>query len=181
MIAGTIQPRLIIRPRRCYDQDVAFPSSVGSAHPRIDGRLRVIFHVNDSVRGREWVDHQKIAVTLENLERKVMVGYAWNSQHVALRFRVRRRPIGAVFVALFERLRQVRNRASAHDAPPRRNRPDRAELPEVFACFRRMTLEIPIGGVQRLPDAVQVGTIRYALWTLRLLSQLQGLSGADRQ
>src|SRR6266436_2876817 len=130
MIAGTIQPRLIVGPRRCNDQDVPFPGSVGSAHPRIDRRLRVIFHVNDSVRGREWVDHQKIAVTLENLERKVMVGYAWDSQHVALRFRVRRRPIGAV---------------------------------------------------QRLPDTVQVGTIRYALWTLRLLTQLQGLSGADRQ
>src|SRR5207249_6261144 len=80
MIARTIQPRLTVHSRCCNDQDVAFPDSVGLAHPRINRQLRVILHVNDSVRGRERVDHQKIAITLENLERKIMVGYAWNSQ-----------------------------------------------------------------------------------------------------
>src|SRR5262245_50710163 len=140
MIAGTVQPRLSVEPGRRDDQDVAFPGSVGPAHPRIDRQLRVIFDVNDSVRGGEWVDDHQVAVTLENLEREIMVRYARNSQHVALRFGVRSRPLGAVFVALFERFGQVRNRTSAHNALPRRSRPDRAELPEVFESFGRMTL-----------------------------------------
>src|SRR5262249_50837163 len=161
--------------RRCDDENVAFPCSVGLAHPRIDRQLRVILHVNDSVRSRERVDHQKIFATLENLERKIMVGSAWNSQHVALRFRVGRRPLGAVFVALCERFGQVRDRTSTHDALPCRYRGDGTELPKVFKRVRRVTLQIPISRVQRLPDTVQVGAIRNAFRPLQLLR----LSGAD--
>src|SRR5215813_11294448 len=95
----------------------------------------MILYINGSVRGGERVHHQKIAVTLENLKRKIVIGYARNSQHVAFGFGVSRRPLCAVFVTLFQRFRQIRNRTSTNNALPRRNRRDRAELPEVLESF----------------------------------------------
>src|SRR5262249_30530265 len=116
----------------------------------------MIFHINDSVRGREWINHDKIAITLKNLKGEIVVCHAWNAKHVAFCFRVRGRPLGAVFVALCKRLRQIRNRASTDDALTRWNRSDRAELPKVFELFRRMRLEIPISRVYGLPNTIKV-------------------------
>ena len=120
----------------------------------------------------------RVAVTLEDLERHVVVGDARHAEHVALRFGIRRRPLGAVLVAFGERVGPVRNRPVTYDASPCWNRGDRAELPELVQGFRRMTLQIPVRRVQRLPDAVEIGMPGHACRTFQLRLSWSGTDGA---
>ncbi len=123
------------------------------------GISRVILHRDHALHRRKRIDHQEIGIgpALENLERHVVVGRARNAQHVALRFGILFRKLRAVFVALLQCIGQIRNRAFAHNAAPRRNGADRAEFPEVCQRLGVMGFEIPIGGIHRLPNAVEIG------------------------
>src|SRR5690606_5718929 len=137
----------------------------------------VIFrvHVDGTIRVRVLVREQdRVALALDDLKRVRHVRRPRDAGHVALRFRIRRGPPGTILFAFRERLRQVRDRTADDDALARRDRRDRAELPELFELLGRVPFEVPVGGVHRLPDSVQVRLVADAVRPLARLPRGAG-------
>src|SRR5690606_8562445 len=101
-------------------------------------------------------EQNDVPFALHDLERVRHIRRARNARHIALGFRVRCGPPRAILVSLRERLRLVGNRSADDDALPGRYRAEGAELPEGLYRLGGMPFEIPVSGVERLPNAVQV-------------------------
>src|SRR5262245_25318603 len=114
-IAGTIQHRIAVHIRHFDDEDITLPMPIVPTQSRIEGTTLVILHVNQPAPRRERINHHNIAVALRNLEWKVVISVARNTEHVALRLVVRSGPLAAVFVALFESFGFIRNYAAIAD------------------------------------------------------------------
>ena len=93
---------------------------------------------------------------LHDLKRKRQVGGARHSGQIALHFRIACESVGEVFFLPGGRLRQVRNLVAFDHAESGRRRSDRAQLRD-RPCRGRVSLDVPVRGVEYLPDAAQIG------------------------
>ena len=106
------------------------------------------------------VQDRDLVALLDDLERVRHVGDARHARHVALRLGIVRQALPEILLAQRERRRQVRNLPALDDP-----------LPSGHAELRRMIFDVPDGGIERLPDALQigmpVGRTRHAVRLLR--------------
>src|SRR5687767_1749170 len=80
----------------------------------------------------------------------------WHSWHVALDLRVELQPMLTVLFLLGRRPWLIGDLIALHDALPRGNAECRPQF-EDWALAGPMILNVPIGGVHRLPDTIEVG------------------------
>src|SRR2546427_12572681 len=161
MIAGSIKPGQIVEAVHLDHKRVAVPLAVRPPHPAVHRRLCVVDHVDGAIGAGVLVHEEDVVHSLDDLERVRHVGRPRQPRHVALGFRIRLGPSRLVLLPLLQAVRRVRDRAVVVDdhALSRRNREHGAELPE---RGRRggVILEVPVGGVDGLPDAIQVRMAR---------------------
>src|SRR5713101_2073171 len=157
VIAGSVEPGQIVEALHLDDKRVAVPFAVRPPHPAVHRRLGVAGHVDGAIGAGVLVNEEDVVLSLDDLERVRHVGRPRQPRHVALGFRIRLGPSSLVLLPLLQTLRRVRDRAVVVDnhAPSRRNREHAAELPE-RGRRRGVTLDVPVGGVDGLPDAIQV-------------------------
>ena len=117
----------------------------------------VILHVHRAIRVRERVNEQNVVVALHDLKRVRQIRRARNARQDSTRLRDRssanprdsRRACASASG-------RYGNLAFLHDALPCRHGADGAEPPEILELRRGVALEIPVGRVHGLPNAVQV-------------------------
>ena len=140
------------------------------AHPRVDLRRTRVLQVDVAHRAGVLVGDEERRLALEDLEGERHVGGARHARQVALDLRVAGQPLRLVLVLLLAGLGQVGNLAADHDADARRHGADRAEGDHFLGRHRHhrpgthrqrrtggVRFEVPVGGVQGLPDPVQIG------------------------
>ena len=154
-IARAIEPGLIVQTGDVHHQCVAFPMPGRPAHPAVHRRRSRIVHVDGSHRAVVFIGDQNHLAGLHDLKRKRHVGGARNARQVALHFRIQLQPVRVIFFFLLRRCRQIGNLAAFHHADARRLRAGGAQRHHL-AGLRRVALQIPVGRVHGLPDAVQI-------------------------
>src|SRR5437773_213058 len=85
-----------------------------------------------------------------------LVRRAWHAGHVALDLRIERDPVFSVLLLLLSGPRLVWDVVAFHHAAACRDAEARAESGH-RTLTRRMILKIPVGRVDRLPDAGEIG------------------------
>ena len=154
-ITRSVEPCLIVETRHIDNQRVAFPMARRPAHPCVIGTFQLAIHVDGSIGAREFVGDQDVQRRLNDLKWIWHVRRARHTRQIALDLWIGSQPLLRVLFLLCRRLRQVGDFVAFHDASARRNaergteRGDRSHL-------GRMILDIPIRGVERFPNAVQV-------------------------
>src|SRR5881397_683198 len=155
VIADTVEPALIIEAGRIDDERFAFPMPIRPAHPAIGGSLCRLSHVDGSNRAGVFENHHHDIFALDDLKREGHVHGARDARKIAFDLRIERQPLLIVFFLLRGCSRKVRDFASFDPADSRRHRvlgPESDHTSEI----RRMRLKIPVGFIQRLPDAVKI-------------------------
>ena len=139
-------------------------------HPRIDGRRPGILQVNVSNRAGVLVRHQQLTRALDDLKRIRHVGRARDAGQVALDLRIARQPLLLVLLLRLQRVRAIRQLVALDDADARRNGADCTQrdhrhcrdgaVRSVTQRERRprdVHLNVVVGFVECLPDAVEIG------------------------
>src|SRR5262249_34180743 len=91
-----------------------------------------------------------------DLKRIALIGGAWDARHVALDFRVACQPVCPVFVSFGQRFRPVRNLPALNDTHSR-GHAERGTQRRHRSLTRGVVLDIPIRGIEGLPDSAQIG------------------------
>jgi hypothetical protein len=120
-------------------------------------------------RAGELIGHEHRGVAVDDLERERLVVRARNAGEVALDLRIARQPVFLVLDLFLQCFGRVGELVAFDDAEPARHRADGAEREHFLRGNRRhgtgphrqrrpraVRLDIPVGGIDRLPDAVQV-------------------------
>ena len=102
----------------------------------------------------EFVGNQNVIGRLCDLERKRKIHRPRHARQIALPQWIGRQPVLKVLIPFGLRPLLIRYGAPLDDAEARRYRAERAQFSA--AGGGGMGQQIPIGGVQRLPDAVQI-------------------------
>ena len=139
------------------------------AHPRIDRRRTGILQVDVARRARVFIRDEDGLRALEDLERIRHVGRARHAGQIALDLGIRRQPVLLVLFLLREASGLYGISSPSTTPMPGRHRADRAERQDrgrrhrpvrTRAQRQRRTrhvhLNVPVGLVIRLPDAVQI-------------------------
>ena len=118
---------------------------------------------------------------LHDLKRKRHVGGARHARQIAFHFRIQLQPVRVVFFLLLRGCRQIRNLAAFHHADAGRFRAGRTQRHDLTG-LRRMALQVPVGRVHGLPDAVQIrlavgGSRRFVGLVLRVRWREHGRRG----
>ena len=181
MIAGAIEPRLIVEAGDGDDERVAFPHADRLPHPRIDRRRAGILQQDVAHRAGVFIRDEDRLVAVQDLERHRHVVRARHAGQVALDLRIAIEPVRLVLFLLLRGLRQIRNLVAFDDAVAGGHGADGAEREHRRGghrhdrtrpkCQRRLRLvrqDVVVRGVERLPDAVQVWLAGDARGTRRL-------------
>ena len=127
MVACAVKPGLSVLPRHFDDQGVALPAAVRLAHPAVDGCGIGVVHVNLAHRASVLVGHEQGLSVLKNLKRLRHIVGAGNTWQIALNLGIPCKPVGCVFVSLFECLGRVGDGFTAdNDSCARRDSRNRA-------------------------------------------------------
>ena len=130
MVAGAVEPRLVVEAARDDHEGVAVPAAHRLAHPRIDLRRTGVLQVDVANGAGVFVGHEHRRLALEDLEREGQVGGARQPRQVALDLGIAGEPVGLVLVFLLAAPRAGRGsrRPRPRPAPtaPRRRRRRRA-------------------------------------------------------
>ncbi len=145
-IARAIEPGLLVEIDDVDDEGVAFPVATRIAHPPVDMTLGMFFvHVRVANRVDVLVKKGHLIPALHDLKRVRHVRDARNAGQVTLGFGVGRLAVLVVLLLLQQRRGRVR---------------DFVALNHTFASGntkpRAVVLNIPCGGVDDLPDALDV-------------------------
>ena len=154
-ISGAIEPAFIVEPRRVDHQRFVFPSARGIPHPGVDLRLDFDVHVRDAAGIRVRIREQHVRRRLHDLERVRHVGRPWNSGQVTFDFRVQLHPLVRVGFLFCQRRGPVGNLVADDNAFAGRNAESCSQLQHRTLSLI-VILDVPIGGIHRLPDAVQI-------------------------
>src|SRR5205823_6065915 len=93
---------------RVHHQSISVPMTAGIPHPELRTfEMRASVHSNVPEGMRIFRSNQRVAGSLENLERKMKVHGSGNAGHETLRQRIRRPGVSGVLGLLFCRLRRV--------------------------------------------------------------------------
>ena len=170
MIAGAIEPGLIVQAGDGDDERIAFPLAHRLPHPRIHRRGTGIGHVDVAHGARIFVREEDRLVALQDLKRERHVVGARHAGQVALDLRIGVEPALLVLLLLRGGFRQVRNLVAFDHADAAGHRADRAERehggrrhrhdgprPKRQRGLRVVRADVVIRGVEGLPDAVEVG------------------------
>ena len=177
MVAGAIEPALIVESVGVDDERPSLPASDRLPHPRIDLRRTGVLQINVADGAGILVRDEERRVALEDLKRKRHVCRARNSRQVALDLGIARQPVVLILFLLRLGFRRVRN-GPAHDhTHAARNGSDGPEREHLSgghgndgtrahrqrrACHVR--LEVVVGGIQGLPNPVQIGLAIRRAW-----------------
>src|SRR5215470_8891103 len=137
--------------------------TVRPAHPYVDGRRSVLSNINHPVGSSVFVDNREIPLRLNNLKRKRQIGGARYTRQITFDLRIQCQPVGEVLLLFCCCPWLVRNLIPVDDASPAGNGTDRAKLMEQ-SRLRRMVLNIPMGGAERLPHPSQVWLAVWHPW-----------------
>ena len=154
-IARAVEPAQIVKAGVIHHQRLAFPSSVGGAHPGVDRGLLRLAHVDHAIGARVLVGHKNDARGLYDLKREGHVGGARNPGHITFHFRIEFPAVGKIFLLLREGLGLIGDFAALDDAAPGGNGAERSHL-IIRPTVAGMILQIRVCGVERLPDPIEV-------------------------
>ena len=144
-------------------------------HPEIVGRSLHLVEVDDASGVRELEDHLDLVRALDNLKGIGQIHRPRDAREITLELRIPVDPVFSVLLLFSQRFRLVRNlTVTLHHAERPGNAGGRAEgehrcgghlnvrvgehaLLHHRSGMRLMSLEIPIGLVHHLPNAIEVG------------------------
>ena len=173
-VSGSVEPAPVVEPCHVDDQRVALPAADRVAHPGVVGRPLDLAQMNGASRVRKREGHLDLVRALDDLKRIGHVHRARNSGQITLQLGVAIDPVFAVLLFDLRGFDCVGNLAVAGDDPDRSgNAAGGAEREHrrgghprvgvgINALLRHRTgvrvvcLQIPVGLVQRLPDAAEV-------------------------
>ena len=147
IVARAIEPGLFAEVDAVDDESVAVPAPARVAHPPVDVPLgmRVAVHVDLANRVVVLVEDVDLVRLLHDLERERHEGDARHAGEETSRFRIERRALLRVLPLLRERFRFVRNLVAGHHAAAGGH-----------AKARAVIQKIPRGGIEHLPDALNI-------------------------
>src|SRR5262245_66539393 len=127
IIAGSIEPGIVVERSHVNDQRVALPSAIRPSHPGVDWSLPMRIHIYGARGTLVFINDQDFRRSLENLKRKRHVIRSWHARPITLELRfagvIAMRIVGylhghSIFEILFLfrlRFRPVRNLAAYDD------------------------------------------------------------------
>src|SRR5436190_5603048 len=154
-VAGPVEPCLIVLTGDVDHERIAFPVPIRPAHPTLGGSLCRSLHVDDANSARVLVRNHDHVLRLDDLEGIREIGGARHTRQVTFHLWVQHHPAGLVLFLFGRRLWKIWDLIALDNTQPRRcceYRSERGHRPRPS----RVPLEIPIRGVEGLPDAVQV-------------------------
>ncbi len=155
VVAGAIEPRVLAEVDAVDHQRVAVPAAARITHPPVDvpGGMGIAVHVDLADGVVVFVEDVHLVGLLHDLERERHERDARHAREITLRFRIERRALRFVLFLLRQRLRFIRQLVSRDHAFARGH----AEPGAVI-------LKVPRGGVEDLPDSLDVGVAVSRLW-----------------
>src|SRR5438093_3583697 len=154
-ITGSVEPTLAVQSGYIHNQGVTFPVTIRCSHPRIDGSLAPLSHIDHTVGCRIFVSDSNVVLRLNDLKRVRHVGGARHSGHVAFHFRIQFHPVRKVLLLFRCRFRFIWNLTVLDDALASGDRADRTELVK-RARLGTVVPDVPICGSQSLPETSEI-------------------------
>src|SRR5262245_7139401 len=155
-VAGSVEPSLVVEAGGVDDQRLSLPTAVGPAHPAVGGRFRLIVQVDGADCGGILMNDHDVLCALNDLERLRHICGARNTRQVTLDLGIESETIFEVLLLLCGCFGQVWNRTSLDDTETRSNGIGSAQRKN-STRRRRVAFDVPVGFVQSLPNAAQVG------------------------
>ena len=155
-VTRAVEPCPVVEAGDIHDQRFTLPASPRPSHPGVDRRILGFRHAHDPAGAGKFVGYQDRVARLDDLKRMRHVCRAGHTRQVALDLGVERQPVVGVLLLLLRGPRLVRD-VVAFDHTGAGRDAERGAKRDQRTLSCRMILDIPVGGVHRLPDPVQVG------------------------